>query len=670
MVFEKILIANRGEIAVRIIRTCKKMGLQTVVVHSEADSRLPFVEQADEAAFIGPAPAYASYLVKEKIIEIALAYHCQAVHPGYGFLSENPAFARMTTEAGLVFIGPSSEAIELLGDKMASKALARRVGIPVVPACPEPFSHPNEALRAASKMTFPLLLKPAAGGGGRGMRIVNKEEDVVPAFKACQEEAVKGFSDDRLFLEQYIPKPRHIEFQILADHHGNVIHLGERECSIQRRYQKVLEESPSLALDSSLRARIGGLSCDLARKAGYVNAGTVEFILDSFNNFYFLEMNTRLQVEHPVTEMVTGLDLVELQLRIAAGEHLPFGQEGVSLSGWAIEARICAENPIRDFFPTTGIVTRYAAPRGKGVRVDDGIAAGSVVTAHYDSMLSKVIVLGKDRDEAINKMVGALNGYHIEGLTTNVDFVNAVVDHPAFSAGKLSTDFIAEHFLDGQAKMSPDQEKIDYMVIAAVLVYHNRQDLVRQSLVPMSPIVGREAGLRKMPSYIVKGGEDVCSVVLDGDSKTHNWGIRVEERSYRVVTPEFEYYRRRLRLLIDESYHMFRLSYDQNHIRVFFCGIVRLLEIYSPLEWRLSKYMLRGPSEKEENELRCPMPGLVIGVTVKAGNYVRKGQEIFMIESMKMQSSILSPRDGTVECISVTVGQAVETDQVLIKFKA
>ena len=646
------------------------MGLQTVVVYSEADSRLPFVEQADEAALIGPAPAYASYLVKEKIIEIALAYRCQAVHPGYGFLSENPEFARMTTEAGLVFIGPSPEAIELLGDKMASKALAKQVGVPVVPACPEPLSHPDDALRATREMAFPLLLKPAAGGGGRGMRIVNKEEDLLPAFKACQEEAVKGFSDDRLFLEQYIPKPRHIEFQILADHHGKVLHLGERECSIQRRYQKVVEESPSLALSSSLRARMGDLACGLAREAGYVNAGTVEFILDSSRNFYFLEMNTRLQVEHPVTEMVTGLDLVELQLRIAAGERLPLEQADVSLSGWAIEARICAENPSRDFFPTTGIVVRYAAPRGKGVRIDDGIAAGSVVTVHYDSMLSKVIALGKDRDEAIKNMVNALNGYHIEGLTTNVDFVNAVVDHPAFSSGKLSTDFIAEHFLGGQAKISPDQEKIDYMVIAAVLVYHNRKDLVRQSLAPMSPLVGRKAGLKKTPSYMVKVGEDVFPVLLDGDPKNNRWHIKVEERPYHVVTPEFEFYRRRLKLLINESSHMFRLSYDENHIRVFFCGVVRLLEIYSPLEWRLSKYMVRGRTEEEENELRCPMPGLVIGVTVKGGDYIRKGQEAFIIESMKMQSSIISPRDGQVESVFVTINETVETDQVLMKFKA
>ncbi len=668
--FEKILIANRGEIAVRIISTCKKMGVRTVVIYSEADSRLPFVEQADEAALIGPAPASDSYLVKEKIIGIALAHKCQAVHPGYGFLSENPVFARMTTEAGLVFIGPGPEAIELLGDKMASKELAERVGVPVVPACPEPFSQPDDALRAAAEMTFPLLLKPAAGGGGRGMRIVHKEEDLTPAFRACQEEAVKGFSDDRLFLEQYITNPRHIEFQILGDNQGNIIHLGERECSIQRRYQKVIEESPSLALDPSLRSRMGGLACDLAREAGYVNAGTVEFILDRSENFYFLEMNTRLQVEHPVTEMVTGLDLVELQLRISAGEPLPLEQEDVSFKGWAVEARICAENPTRDFFPTTGIVSRYAAPRGKGIRVDDGIAAGSVVTVHYDSMLSKVIAVGRDRDEAIKKLVRALNGYHIEGLITNIDFVNAVVDHPAFSGGKLSTDFISEHFQDGLARISPDQEKVDHMMIAAVLVYHNRQDLVRQSLAPMSAIVGRTSGLREMPRYMVKIGEEVFSVLLDGDSENRNWSIKVEGKTYHVVTPEFEFYRRRLKLLIDETSHMFRLSYDENHIRVFFCGVVRLLEIYSPLEWRLSKYMLRDLTEREENELRCPMPGLVIEVTVGKGDDVHKGQEMFMIESMKMQSSIASPRDGRVESVFVTAGQTVESDQVLMKFIA
>ena len=668
-VFEKILIANRGEITVRIIKTCRWMGITTVVVYSEADSRLPSVEQADEIAFIGPAPAQDSYLIKEKIIEAALAHGCQAVHPGYGFLSENADFARMVDEAGLIFIGPPPEVIALMGDKMASKDLARRVGLPVVPAHPDPLSNADHILAVASGMSFPLLLKPAAGGGGRGMRLVNAPEELLPAFRACQEETVKGFSDNRVFIEQFIPKARHIEFQIMADQHGHVIHLGERECSIQRRYQKVVEESPSPAVDPPLREKMGRLACDLAREAEYTNAGTVEFIVDSHKNFFFLEMNTRLQVEHPVTEMVTGLDLVELQLRVAAGEVLPLDQEDVELTGWAIEARICAEDPGRDFFPTTGIVTRYAVPRGENIRVDDGIGAGSVVTIHYDSLLSKVIAHGRDRQEAIRSLVRALNGYHIEGLITNVDFVNAVVDHPAFAAGELSTDFIEEHFVEGRSKRPPDQEKIDYMIMAAVLVYHNRQDLVRDSLEPMSPLVGSTAGPRKTQEYMVRIDQDVFEVRLEGDPESRRWRILVNERTYEVITPVFEFYRRRLKLWINGTSHMFRLRYEENHIQAFFCGLVRLLEIYSPMEWRLSRYMRRDRIQEHEDRLKCPMPGLVIDVVVQPGEYVRKGQELFRIESMKMQSSITSPRDGEVEAVLVSPGQPVETDDILMEFK-
>jgi propionyl-CoA carboxylase alpha chain len=667
-VFGKILIANRGEIALRIIRTCQRMGIGAVVVYSEADSRLPSVEQADEAALIGPSPAPESYLVKERIIEAAVAHGCEAVHPGYGFLSENPDFARMVNEAGLVFVGPDPEAVALLGDKVASKALAERAGIPVVPAHPEPLIDPDQALAVAEKMPLPLLLKPAAGGGGRGMRIVNALEELLPAFQACQEETVKGFSDDRVFMEKYVLRPRHIEFQILADRGGRVVHLGERECSIQRRYQKVIEESPSPAVDRELRSEIGGLACRLAKEAGYTNAGTVEFLMDAHRQFYFLEMNTRLQVEHPVTEMVTGLDLVELQIRIAAGESLPITQEEMVMEGWAIEARICAEDPARDFFPTTGIVTRYAVPRGKDIRVDDGIRAGSAVTIHYDSLLSKVIARGETRQEAILNLVRALNGYHIEGLTTNVDFVNAVADHPAFASAELSTDFIEEHFAEGQSKRPPDIEKIDYMIMAAVLVYHNRQGQVRDSLGPMSPLIGSTAGPDRTKRYMVKAGEGVHDVHLEGDRISREWQIRIDHRPYQVVTPEFEFYRRRLRLRIDGTSHMFRLRYQENHIQAFFCGIVRLLEIYSPLEWELSKYMLRGMEEVQDDLLRCPMPGLVIDVTVGGGDYVRKGQELFRIESMKMQSSIAAPRDGEVAEVLVSSGQTVETDQVLLRF--
>ncbi|MHB8842601.1 MAG: acetyl-CoA carboxylase biotin carboxylase subunit, partial [Candidatus Aquicultor sp.] len=450
--FDKILIANRGEIAVRVIRTCKRLNIGTVAVYSEMDSRSLHVQEADEAFLLGSARSEHSYLNKEKIIALALQEKCQAIHPGYGFLSENSEFARLVSEAGLIFIGPPASAIALLGDKIASKKLAIKSGLPVVPGPDFALSDRHKIEDLADKIGFPLLLKPAAGGGGKGMRIINHREELAAALKACQEETRKAFGDDHIFLERYLEKPRHIEVQILADSFGRVIHLGERECSIQRRYQKVIEETPSMALSETQRREIGELACTLAREAGYVNAGTVEFLMDKEGAFYFLEMNTRLQVEHPVTEWVTGLDLVELQLRIAAGQPLPLQQKDVKFQGWAIEARICAEDPSRGFLPATGMITRSAVPKGKNIRLDSGIEAGSLISVYYDSLLAKVSAWGETREEARETLVQALNGYHLEGVTTNLDFVNAVLTHPSFSDGSLSTDFIAEHFEEGRRK--------------------------------------------------------------------------------------------------------------------------------------------------------------------------------------------------------------------------
>jgi len=667
--FEKILIANRGEIAVRIAKTCRRLGIRVVVTYSEADFRSPFVKEADEGAFIGPPPAADSYLDMNKVIRAALEHGCQAVHPGYGFLSENPDFARRVVEAGLVFVGPPVKAIALLGDKIASKELAIKAGAPVIHGDDRALTDANEALAAAERIGFPVLLKPASGGGGRGMRIVRNSKELPSALVACRGEARKGFADDRIFIERYIPRARHIEIQIVADHHGNVIHLGERECSVQRRHQKIIEETPSTAVDQSLRARMGEIACSLAREAGYVNAGTVEFILGEQKSFYFLEMNTRLQVEHPVTEMVTGLDLVELQLRVAAGEPLPVRQDEVNIKGWAIEARICAEDPYHDFLPTTGMVTRYAVPRGENIRLDSGIDAGSLVTIYYDSLLAKIIAFGQDREEARQSLVDALNGYHIEGLKTTVDFVNAILNQPAFIAGDLSTDFIQDYFDEGESRVPPARETIEHMVIAAVLVHHTRQFLVRDSLKPMSAVVGMYDAPPARHEYIVKVDEDFWEVRLEGERSSFLWEARLDGRVYTVVTPDFEYYRRRLKLRINGHDHMFRLRYDQSHMRVYFCGVVRTFEIYSPKEWRLAGHMLRGRKQVQENILRCPMPGIVIEVCVQAGTYVRKGQELLCMESMKMESRIASPRDGFVEKVIVGCGQTVDTNDILMYFR-
>ncbi len=667
--FDKVLIANRSEIALRIIRTCKRMGISTVAVFSEVDSRSPYVEEADETVFIGAARAQESFLNQKKILAAALSRKCQAIHPGYGFLSENAEFAKLVADAGLSFIGPPADAIARLGDKVQAKLMAIKADVPVVPGHAEPLGDIESAKQIAGKIGFPILLKPAAGGGGRGMRIVRKKEELASAFSACREEARKGFGDDRLFLERYIDRPRHIEFQIMADSYGNVIHLGERECSVQRRYQKLVEETPSVVLDEALRRRMGDMACLLAKESGFVNAGTVEFILDADKNFYFLEMNTRLQVEHPVTEMVTSLDLVELQLRIAAGEAIPFKQEDVKIKGWAIEARICAEDPFRNFLPTTGIISRYSEPRVRNVRIDSGVTPGSVVTIYYDSLLAKVIAWGKDRNEAIDTLVRGLNGFHIVGLTTNVDFANSVLNHPAFIRGELSTNFIDEHFEKGRSKIPPPTETLHYMAMAAALVFHNRQRLMRDSLKSMSPVVGRTQAPKKEHVYIVRGEKNVFEVKLLKTDEPRHWQIRINRKSYEVTVPDFEFFRRRLKLNIDGKSHMFRLRYQDAHIMTFFRGTVRTVEIYTLREWRLNHYMLRDMKTAAENVLKCPMPGLVTAVCVKKGDAVHRGDEVIRMESMKMESGIAAPCDGLVENILVQPGQAVESDEVLITFK-
>ncbi len=666
--FRNLLIANRGEIARRIIRTCRRLGIATTAVHSDVDARSLHVTDATHAIRLGGSTAAESYLAKERIIELAVQHGCDAVHPGYGFLSENAEFARLVVCAGLVFVGPPAKAIAVMGDKIAAKDLARAAGVPTVPGHPAPLADADTALAVAADIGYPVLLKPAAGGGGKGMRVVARAEEMAPSLATSKAEAQKAFADDRVFLERYITRPRHVEIQILADQLGNIVYLGERECSIQRRHQKIIEEAPSPVVDAALRERMGAAACDLARAAGYTNAGTVEFILDEDGRFYFLEMNTRLQVEHPVTEMVTGLDLVECQLRIAAGEPLPLGQAELRINGWAIEARICAEDPDRGFLPSTGSITRYEEPRGRHVRVDSGVEAGSRVSVYYDSMLAKAIAWGESREAARLALVDALNGYHIEGLATNVDFANAVLNHPAFISGALSTAFVPMHMERPGEVPAPPAIRLHHMVIAASLVYHNRQSLVVQSLKPMSPTVGGVRALGHLPDYVVKAGRDVFQVRLRQEMRANHWTLWIDEQPYDVVTPEFEFYRRRLKLLIGGERHRFLLRYDGNFIRTSHCGIRRTFEVYSRREWELATFMPEPSQQANDDALLCPMPGLVVDVLTSAGERVYAGQALLVLESMKMESTVPSPRDGQVEAVLVRKGQTVEAGDVLVRF--
>ncbi|MBI5214319.1 MAG: acetyl-CoA carboxylase biotin carboxylase subunit [Ignavibacteriae bacterium] len=453
---KKILIANRGEIAIRVMRTCKELGIQTVAVYSEADKTAPHVYLADEAYLLGPPPAKESYLIIEKIVEVAKNSQADAIHPGYGFLSENSDFVDAITANGIIFIGPNSESMNLLGDKTLARKLALSAGVPIAPGTTDSITDISEAKRISSEITYPVLLKAAGGGGGKGMRIVRQESDLESSLKQARSEAASSFDDDRIFIEKYIENPRHIEVQILADSFGNVVHLGERECSIQRRHQKIIEESPSIAISQTLRNQITDAAVSLMKQAKYVNAGTVEFLLDCNGNFYFMEVNTRLQVEHPVTELRTGIDLVAEQIRIAEGNRLSFRQQDVSFHGHAIECRIYAEDPQNDFFPSTGTIQWLKPSLGLGVREDRGVETGSEVLPYYDPLLSKIITFGKDRNEALNRMKRVLDDYELFGVETNIPFCQWLMNHPKFQNGEFDTHFIANHFLKERDLTIPD----------------------------------------------------------------------------------------------------------------------------------------------------------------------------------------------------------------------
>lgn len=455
----KVLIANRGEIARRIIRTLKKMNIKSVAVYSEADANAPFVHEADEAVCIGPAPSAQSYLVEDKIIQVAKDLNVDAIHPGYGFLSENSGFARRLKKEGIVLIGPSADAMDLMGDKITAKQTVKDYGVPLVPGVDRAITDTEEAKEIAATVGFPILIKASAGGGGKGMRLVEKMEDLEEQMKLAQSEARSSFGNDAVFIERFVSKPRHIEIQIFADNHGNIIHLYERECSIQRRHQKVIEEAPSSVLTPALRAEMGKAACDVARSCNYTGAGTVEFLLDAELNFYFLEMNTRIQVEHPITEEITGLDLVELQIRVARGEELPIKQEDVQLNGHAMEVRVYAEDALANFTPDIGTLHRYKKPVADYIRIDDAYEEGMEIPIYYDPMIAKLVTWGKDREESIERMIKAIDDYEISGLRTTLDFGKFVMKHPAFRSGNFDTNFIKNYFSDPSILLTAQDEE-------------------------------------------------------------------------------------------------------------------------------------------------------------------------------------------------------------------
>ena len=692
MSFSRVLIANRGEIAVRIIRACRELGLSPVAVYSEADAQAMHVRLADSAVAIGPAPAAQSYLRGERIVEAALATGAEAIHPGYGFLSENAGFARLCRAAGLVFVGPPAEAIEALGGKIGARQIALAAGVPVAPGYNGADQGEATLRSEAERIGYPLLIKASAGGGGKGMRVVRQASEFVAALEGARREAQAAFGDATVFIEKLIERPRHVEIQIVADAHGNVLHLGERECSIQRRHQKILEESPSPALTPALREAMGQAAVRLARAAGYINLGTIEFVLDGAGRkgeasdaeaqrfgaewmlrpYYFLEMNTRLQVEHPVTELVTGLDLVRLQFAIAAGERLPFSQEQVSLRGHAIEARIYAEDPV-SFLPAIGRLALHAPPSGPGVRVDSGLSSGDTVTVHYDPMIAKLIVSGPDRAAAIARLGQALDDYAVLGLTTNLPLLRALAAHPAFVAGDTHTGFLSEHPLDSAPPAAPPAE----VLIAAALIELDggrwTVDGGRWAVGGGDPFaqLWRIGGLN-MPLRLTAGdttyqvslshaGAQSYTVELAGESFAISRVFdSASELVLAIVGPQS------LPLLTQQRFRHAR-DPEQGDLLIAYRGAAYRIAWPAPLS---SESLRHQGASNAEASLIAPMPGTLVVVMVSEGEQVVKGQPLLVIEAMKMEHTINAPYPGLVRRLPFAVGSSVAGGVILVELEA
>ncbi len=657
--FTKILIANRGEIAVRIIKTCRKMGIKTVVVYSDADAGSLAVEMADEAVHIGPAPAAQSYLLQDKIVEAVKQTGAQAVHPGFGFLSENASFARRLKEEGIAFIGPNPEAIDAMGDKITSKKFAADAGVSTVPGHMGLIETTEEAVKIAQLIGYPVMIKASAGGGGKGIRVAHSDEDMAEGFAAVKAEAINAFGDDRVFLEKFIVDPRHIEIQVLGDKHGNVIHLFERECSIQRRNQKVIEEAPSPLLDEATRQAMGAQAVALAKAVNYDSAGTVEFVAGQDKSFYFLEMNTRLQVEHPVTELITGVDLVEQMIRSAWGEHLNLRQEDLKINGWAIERRIYAEDPYRGFLPSIGRLVRYEQPEegeqdGYVVRNDSGVREGDEISMFYDPMIAKLCAWGEDRDAAIRGMARALEDTHLSGLGHNVPFLAAVMDQERFQSGKLTTNYIKDEFPEGFNGLEPTALQVKQLVASAVAMNEviAEQDGDPSERSEWTVLLGKAA-------HEVEVGydeaEDLVVIIDDEEVTLSEIDWRPGQSLFRAVLDEEAF-----TVEVKRAADGFDIRSRATRARV---RIVRpeIAELYALL-----------PEKKAADTSKLtlsPMPGLVVDIPVVEGQEVKSGETVAIIEAMKMQNILKAERDGKVKSVKAKAGDPVAADDVLVEFE-
>ncbi len=659
--FKKILIANRGEIACRVMRSAKKMGIATVAVYSDADARSPHVELADEAVHLGPPPAAESYLLADKIIQAAKDTGADAIHPGYGFLSERESFALACKEAGIAFIGPPANAIAAMGDKIESKKLARDAGVNTVPGSEGAIDSTEDALTWANKIGYPVMMKASAGGGGKGMRLAWNDQDVKDGFEATKREGLASFGDDRVFIEKFIEQPRHIEIQILGDTQGNIVYLGERECSIQRRHQKVVEEAPSPFVSPEMRKRMGEQAVALARAVGYYSAGTVELIVSGADTtgegFYFLEMNTRLQVEHPVTEYVTGVDLVEQMIRVAAGEPLPLTQEDVALTGWAMESRVYAEDPYRGFLPSIGRLVRYSPPEtDENVRVDDGVAEGGEVSMFYDPMIAKLITYGEDRITAIDRMVEALGRFEIVGLGHNIDFLSALMQHERFRSGNITTNFIAEEYPDGFQGAPADHAQLRRLAAIGGFVATAHAD--------RNLLIDRQLGHRLQPpsQWQVKIADDVFDVTVSQDDVSVNGEGTGLSMAYspgdRMVEAEF-----------GEDVIVVAVRPTRAGFRFNSLGASHDLRVLPAHAAQHAQHMIEKIPPDTSKLLLCPMPGLLVSLHVGEGDKVEPGQPLATVEAMKMENILRAEKAGTIATINTAEGDSLAVDEVILELE-